>query len=334
MTADEERSILEVARISGWAAARLCRAVQGSMRQPEALYKDAREPVTVADYGSQAVVLEAVSRCFPEHGVVSEEGAEHLRSDGDAAVQKLVTSLVGEVIGREVAFDEVCSWIDHEGGAETPYTWVIDPIDGTKGFLRGDQYAVAIGILRHGEPWGGVLACPNLPLDPTLPDAGRGVLFIGAQGHGAWRAALDTDLEEAVLVSDRQRPEDLRILGSVESAHGDPLVVTALIESLGLGGGVVRLDSQAKYGTVADGSAEIYLRPQSRPDYREKVWDHAAGVVVVQEAGGRVTDLHGRALDFALGDRLEDNRGIVATNGLVHDLVLESLAAILDSGGS
>lgn len=329
MSLDQEQSILEVARLSGWAAARLCRTVGDSIGEVGALYKDAREPVTVADYGSQAVILEAVSRSFPEHGVVAEEGAEHLRADGDAGVRNLVTRLVGEVIGREVDFDQVCGWIDHAGEVSNRYTWVIDPIDGTKGFLRGDQYAVAIGILRDGVPWGGVLACPNLPVDSETPDAGLGVLFVAARGRGVLRTALDTDQEEAVRVSDVATPATARILGSVESAHGDPLLLTALIERLGIGGGVVRLDSQAKYGSVAAAAAEIYLRPQSRPDYRERVWDHAAGVVVVEEAGGRVTDLYGRNLDFTRGHRLEDNRGIVATNGLVHDLVLEALSEIL-----
>ena len=91
----EESSILEVAREAAVAASRVCRAVQESLGDVSALYKDAREPVTVADYGSQAVILEAVARCFPEHGVVSEEGAEHLRADGDTNLRDLVTRLVG-----------------------------------------------------------------------------------------------------------------------------------------------------------------------------------------------------------------------------------------------
>ncbi len=326
-----ETKILETARKSGWAAARLCRAVQESIGGVEALYKEAREPVTVADYGSQALILEAVSRAFPEHAVIAEEGAEHLRRDSEPAMQELITRLVGDVIGRDVAFDDVCGWIDHTGGTESEYTWVIDPIDGTKGFLRGDQYAVAIGILRHGVPWGGVLACPNLPLDADSPHGPRGSLFVAARGHGVTRAELDSDVETTVRVSEVEAPEGVRILGSVESAHGDPVVVTSLIEALGLGGGVVRLDSQAKYATVGAGVAEIYLRPQSRPDYREKIWDHAAGVVVVEEAGGTVSDLYGRPLDFSLGRSLENNRGVVATNGRIHDDVLGALAGIIGS---
>jgi 3'(2'), 5'-bisphosphate nucleotidase len=92
---------------------------------------------------------------------------------------------------------------------------------------------------------------------------------------------------------------------------------------------MVRLDSQVKYAAVAAGEAEIYLRPRSRPDYRENVWDHAAGVAVVEHAGGRVTDLDGRVLDFRHGRRLEENRGVLATNGAVHDLMLDVLSELL-----
>ncbi|MGB7415640.1 MAG: inositol monophosphatase family protein, partial [Thermosynechococcaceae cyanobacterium] len=81
------------------------------------------------------------------------------------------------------------------------------------------------------------------------------------------------------------------------------------------------------YGAVASGSAALYLRlpsPKS-PDYREKIWDHAAGTIVVEEAGGRVTDMHGKPLDFSQGAKLVDNRGVIVSNGLIHDQVLAAL---------
>jgi 3'(2'), 5'-bisphosphate nucleotidase len=89
----------------------------------------------------------------------------------------------------------------------------------------------------------------------------------------------------------------------------------------------VRLDSQAKYGVVARGDAAIYLRIPSpkQPDYREKIWDHAAGALIVEEAGGRVTDALGADLDFSRGRRLENNRGIVASNGYLHAAVLDAV---------
>ena len=113
----------------------------------------------------------------------------------------------------------------------------------------------------------------------------------------------------------------------MESAHGDPAVLQAVIDRARLGGGWVRLDSQVKYAAVASGMAEVYLRPWSRPDYRDCIWDHAAGAAVVEAAGGRVTDLDGLSLDFSRGSRLEGNRGVLASNGRIHDLVLEALAA-------
>ena len=79
---------------------------------------------------------------------------------------------------------------------------------------------------------------------------------------------------------------------------------------------------------IACGLAEVYLRPRSRPEYRDCIWDHAAGTAVVEAAGGRVSDLDGRPLDFTRGTRLEGNRGVLASNGHIHGPVLEALAAL------
>lgn len=326
---DPTDRILEVAEAAGRAAATLCRAVLAeSPATPEAMSKVGKEPVTVADYGSQAVILRAVAAAFPEHGVIAEEGAEHLREQaGDRGLEQIVR-LVGQVTGEAVDLDRVCAWIDHQGDPDHEFTWTIDPIDGTKGFLRREQFAVAIGVLRNRRPWAGVLACPHLPVGGLGGDGPRGVLFVAARGRGTTAVPLDGGTPARVQVSPRREPAEVRMLGSVESAHGDPALVQAVIEDLGLGGGWVRLDSQAKYGVVARGEGEIYLRPRSRPDYRENIWDHAAGVVVLEEAGGRVTDLDGRDLDFTRGRKLVDNRGVLATNGHVHEAVLESLRRV------
>jgi 3'(2'), 5'-bisphosphate nucleotidase len=88
------------------------------------------------------------------------------------------------------------------------------------------------------------------------------------------------------------------------------------------------MDSQAKYGIVARGDAALYLRlpsPKS-PDYRENIWDHAAGSLIVEEAGGRVTDMYGQPLDFASGRKMLHNRGVIVSNGLLHTAVIEALA--------
>jgi 3'(2'), 5'-bisphosphate nucleotidase len=88
------------------------------------------------------------------------------------------------------------------------------------------------------------------------------------------------------------------------------------------------MDSQAKYGVVARGEAALYLRfpsPQS-PNYREKIWDHAAGALIVEESGGRVTDMYGQALCFDCGYEMRRNCGIIASNGVLHDAALRAVA--------
>ena len=90
------------------------------------------------------------------------------------------------------------------------------------------------------------------------------------------------------------------------------------------------MDSQAKYAVLAAGQGDVLLRllSSSRPDYREMIWDQAAGSILVEEAGGRVTDLDGNPLDFAHGRTLATNRGVLATNGKLHDAILHGLAQI------
>ena len=319
--------LLAVARRAARAASVVCLGVLAEAPDaPEAMAKLGKEPVTVADYGSQAVILAAVAAAFPGHRVIAEEGAAHFAQHAGEAGAEQIVRLVGRALGRRVTLDQVLGWIDHRGG-DDPFTWVIDPIDGTKGFLRRDQFAVAVGLLHEAEPVAGVLGCPHLPIDLADPASPRGFLFWGGRGLGAFREPLGGGEPQPIAVSEVGDAAGGRVLGSVESAHGDPAVLQAVIDRARLGGGWVRLDSQVKYAAVASGMAEVYLRPRSRPDYRDCIWDHAAGAAVVEAAGGRVTDLDGRPLDFSRGSRLEGNRGVLASNGRIHDLVLEALAA-------
>jgi 3'(2'), 5'-bisphosphate nucleotidase len=318
--------ILDVARTAVRSAAQVCLGVLAEAPDtPESMAKLGSEPVTVADYGSQAVILEAVAREFPDHRVVAEERAELLVREGSAGDR--VVRLVSDALDREVGLSEVIDWIDHRGG-NGAVTWTIDPIDGTKGFLRREQFAIAVGIVVGGKPVAGVLGCPHFPSDGRDASLGTGVLYWGVVGEGARAEPLSGGASRPVVVSCRTAPAEIRVLGSVESAHGDPALVRAVITDAGLGGGMVRIDSQVKYGAVADGVAEVYLRPRNRPEYRERIWDHAAGAAIVTAAGGRVTDLDGMDLDFSTGSRLESNRGVVATNGPVHNVVLEALQRV------
>ena len=110
----------------------------------------------------------------------------------------------------------------------------------------------------------------------------------------------------------------------MEVGHTDHSFSAQVMDLTGVNGQPVRIDSQAKYLAVADGRAEIYIR-RARDGYSERVWDHAAGVLLVEEAGGRVTDLYGKPLDFTQGAHLSNNRGILATNGPLHDDLLQAI---------
>lgn len=317
---------LEVALAAVRQAARACRAVQRDV-DPHTLEKEDRSPVTVADFASQALVSRALLEAFPADLLVGEEHAAELRTPEGAERLRQVHMRVHAEVPADP--DEVLAWIDR--GAAAPggaRTWVLDPVDGTKGFLRNEHYAVALALLVHGQVRVAALACPRLPSTPG-PDAAEGTVLLAVHGAGTHAAPLFEDgPARAVRVSDRLELATLRVCESVESGHTAHDRSAQLARALGLTAPSVRLDSQAKYAVVARGDAELYLRLPTRPGYREKVWDHAAGALVVTEAGGTVTDVDGRPLDFGQGRTLAANRGVVASHGPHHDRVLAALRGL------
>ena len=307
-------------------AALLVREIQAEMVSP-ALTKDDRSPVTVADFASQALVARLLADAFPDDPLVGEEGSAALRAPEEAAALERVTAFVKRSF-PEATPASVCAWIDRGAAAPASRFWTLDPIDGTKGFLRGDQYAVAFALLVDGQVQVGALGCPNLS-DGYRPDpSGPGSLIIAARGEGTWLIPLDGSQTFSRLhVSAVGDPTQARLLRSFEAGHTSVGGIDLFARKLGIAAEPVRMDSQAKYAVLAAGEGEIYLRLLSpkKPNYREKIWDQAAGSLVVEEAGGTVTDLDGRPLDFTAGRTLAHNRGICATNTLLHSVALEAL---------
>jgi 3'(2'), 5'-bisphosphate nucleotidase len=131
-------------------------------------------------------------------------------------------------------------------------------------------------------------------------------------------------------VSSRQSFTDARLLRSFERAHTNTQIIDMLMAQLGIRAQALRLDSQAKYALLAAGGGEIMIRlpPEENPGYKEKIWDQAAGALIVEEAGGRISDLSGQPLDFTWGRTLQRNRGVLATNGLLHEPLLNKLAQV------
>jgi len=323
-------------------ASQLVKMIQVKMVSP-ALTKDDRSPVTIADFASQALVACLLEREFPGDVLVAEEDASRLRPGlVDRAAQPLsaleqVTRFCERFIPGADPFT-VCDWIDRGAAQPSRRFWVLDPIDGTMGFLRGDQYAVALALVVDGQVVIGVLGCPNLLIDGASAGTrlkphlgGAGSLLLAVRGQGAWITPLDQPGQfEQVQVSQRADPAQARLLRSFESGHTNVDQIDDFAHALGIHAEPVRMDSQAKYAVLAAGGGEMLLRllSASRPDYCEKIWDQAAGSLVVQEAGGTITDLDGKPLDFTAGRSLHNNRGILASNSLLHPAALQALRAV------
>jgi 3'(2'), 5'-bisphosphate nucleotidase len=315
---------LEVAVGAVAEASLLCRAVQTSISVGSLEKKD-RSPVTVADFGSQAIVCRVIGDAFPDDPIIAEEDSAALE---DADNAKIAARLMAEMdvrvpgAGREQVF----GWIDRGGASEySDRFWTLDPIDGTKGFLRGDQYAVSLALIVGGDLVVAVLACPNLPEEGT---DSRGAIFSAVRGEGAFTRPLGGGEPIPVSVSEVMDAPGIRFCESVEAAHSSHSDSARIAERLAIAADPVRIDSQAKYAMVARGTGDAYMRLPKSATYVEKIWDHAGGALVVEEAGGRVSDIAGMPLDFTHGRKLEKNRGIIVTNGKVHDEILKAISEL------
>lgn len=313
-------------------AAVLARAIQAASAVHN-LTKSDCSPVTVADFAIQAVAARRLHTDFPGVVLVAEERAARLREAEQAEMLGVIASFVAQVIPGATG-DAVCDWIDEGAGEPGDDFWTLDPIDGTKGYRRGGQYAIALARIQNGRVIYGGLACPVLAENGDSSAMGGGVVALAARGQGAWQAPLSTPgaAFSPLSVSSCADASRARIMRSYESGHTNVDTLEALAALLGIPGDqCVRMDSQAKYACMAAGGAEMLFRllSSAQPEYRECIWDQAAGSIVVEEAGGRVTDLRGAPLDFSQGLRLAGNIGVFASNGHLHEAGLTALDDVL-----
>ncbi len=311
-------------------ASELCVQVQSEMVSSDAIEKRDRSPVTVADFGSQALICKAIAESFPDDIIIAEEDAQSLKQNPE--LLKRVTEYVncfvseGTLKNRPISSNQICNLINMGSGDICDSFWTLDPIDGTKGFLRQDQYAIALAWIVKGEVQLGVLGCPNLPIMLDVPDPERGCLFVAVKDEGTTMYTSHGEFIGAAKVSEHAD----RLAESYESTHGDSDTHKNIANRLGFKKPPLQIDSQAKYGIVARGEASLYLRlpNPAYPHYRECIWDHAAGQIIVEEAGGTVTDAHGKPLSFLSGKRMINNRGVVATNGKLHAKTLSTITVL------
>mmetsp|Transcript_8148 Transcript_8148/g.10457 ORF Transcript_8148/g.10457 Transcript_8148/m.10457 type:complete len:461 (-) Transcript_8148:1745-3127(-) len=315
------------------------------------IMKEDLSPVTVGDFAAQAVVLNRIFEAYEEDSFVAEESSKSLRSDS-VLTQGVLNAIRSEVSWTE---DELYSAIDlgkkyeHQSADRT---WVLDPVDGTRGFLRGrlnhGQYCVALCLLDKGIPVIGILGCPNLVSsegdDYDDMAAPRGCIFFASKSGGSYQVPLFPTNDapycskldvtpndgKSVLVGDARFCIGVESYGNFGGKQSKISSIIHGEHALNKSGDIVkarRMDSQVKYGVIARGGAEVFLR-FTKDGYNEFIWDHAAGGVVIIEAGGQVSDLNGNELDYSqrIGDKLPSSvEGIIATNGGVfHESILDA----------
>jgi 3'(2'), 5'-bisphosphate nucleotidase len=302
----------------------LAGSIQNNISPESAVKKADYSPVTLVDLANQALITHELISAFPHIPVVAEEDTQVFKNN--SVLADVVLETLHNKSDCRMELYELFDLIDY--GAKSFETeglfWTLDPIDGTRGFLRGDQYAVALALVKNGKVLLGVLGCPNLTIDDA--DKRQGALMWAVRGKGSKQKSLEGEKLHPVAVDTVCDAKQARFCESVEKAHASHEIHQKIADNLGIQIAPCRMDSQVKYAALAKGDASIYLRLPRKKGYQEKIWDHAAGAIIVEEAGGKVTDFYGNPLIFSCGKTLKKNHGIVATNGHLHTQVLEAIA--------
>lgn len=314
-------------------------------KSTSSITKTDKSPVTIGDFGAQAIIINSILKNFPQDQIVGEEDSKILREQPALKEQifKDIQTVQSEdsanhaILGEISTSDQICEVIDQgnsEGGSKGRF-WALDPIDGTKGFIRGDQFAVCLALIEDGKVQLGVIGCPNLPSHLQDPQSTRGGLFSALINQGSFYQNLFGPLQpnNHVIMLDNSIPvQKARVCEGVEKGHSSHELQSIIKSKLSIAGQSIHLDSQAKYCALSRGDAEIYLRLPVKLSYQENIWDHAAGNVLITESGGIVSDLLGNELDFGQGRTLK-SKGVIAASKNVHPEIIKAIKSVVGENG-
>jgi 3'(2'), 5'-bisphosphate nucleotidase len=271
----ELRVALELAREAGAAILDL---YEGPLDIQQKADADDREPVTQADKLANEIIVERLAREFPEDGILAEESVDTERRLGKSRV------------------------------------WMIDPLDGTTGFIDGNgDFAVQIGLVENSEC---VLGVVYQPL--------TGVLYRALPGGGAWVERPEVAPEPA-RVSKHTDLTTMRLAAS--RSHRSPRM-NRVVEAFGVKQEVRRGSVGIKVGLIVEQQCDLYVHLSPRT----KQWDTCAPEIILQEAGGKLTDLFGRPLRYNSRE-IQNRNGIVASNGVAHQRIIDALGPLLTEFG-
>jgi 3'(2'), 5'-bisphosphate nucleotidase len=342
-----ERRIAELAVLQ---ASILTKRVQSTVSE---ISKGDDTPVTIADFGAQALLIKVLHDAFPDDKFLGEEDSSVLRAD--LALQNNVYDLLsstegvsnpqanGALLSKPRSVEEMLDLIDLGGrgtGGDKGRFWVMDPVDGTAAFLKGQQYAVSLALIEDGREVVGVLGCPNIGANMTrlseenVEKNGLGIMLSAARGQGSSIRKMTVDgLEAALPLHDlaSSSSDKLHIIDCASATDSRHDVVARLADVFGaIFPNTEIWSSHIRYAALIVGGGDVQFLVPTSPTCKIHIWDHAGSQLIFTEIGGKVTDLDGKAIDFGAGRDLSRNRGLVAARGKIHKTVLETMNSILE----
>lgn len=310
-------------------------------------------PVTLADFGAQALIISAIHHNFPEDMIVGEESAAVVRKN--PRLQEQLWELVSSTHLDDMESDELLSTPESPkemldaidlGCASNGQgrVWVLDPVDGTAAFMRGEQYVVCLALIEQGQQKVGVLGCPNLDakmskIHETRTDSeGNGFMLSAVRGQGAVirpisRSTLQTP-RRIERRNDVAEYSDLDFVEQMLSRRSSPDKHCAVAQRFGAQWpGTELYSTQMKYVALAVGACDVMLLIPRQVARKEFPWDHAGGTMIFEEVGGKVTDVNGKAIDFGAGRILQENCGIIAAPLGIHARILQVTKEVIEESG-
>ncbi|KAI0127226.1 3',5'-bisphosphate nucleotidase [Xylariales sp. AK1849] len=338
-------------------AAKLSRSVI-TAQDKGVIEKDDLSPVTVADFAIQALLTASIHDVFPEDKFVGEESAANLRENPTLVdrVWRLLQSLKNDEAQSLCKLpstpEQMCEMIDWcglgvPGGSESGRVWVFDPIDGTQTFVRGQAYAINVALLEGGKQILSIVGCPTFPVDAEAPitddtkdPTGRGLIVFAAKGYGTYVRPLvgsssEVQIRKIQPHADAVTLADLRsvtcftsLVSGIDDAH------RTIAERLGMPfPGCDLLGWVPRWVTLALGAANVTVWVYKRRDRYAKIWDHAGAMLLFEEVGGKITDVHGKNIDLTVGRKMTGNYGFVAAPKGIHAVVLKAVHDVLREQG-
>ncbi len=271
----ELRVAIDLAREAG---AAILEHYEGPLNIEQKSYADDVEPVTQADKIANELIVNRLASEFPNDGILAEESVDTKTRLGKSRV------------------------------------WMVDPLDGTSGFIAGNgDFAVQIGLVEDGQCVVGVVYQPL-----------TGVLYRAVIDEDSWIETRDRETERA-NVSAKTSIESMRLAAS--RAHRSPRM-NKVVSVLGFREEIRRGSVGIKIGLLVEQQCDAYIHLSPRT----KQWDTCAPQLILTEAGGRITDLFGSPLSYNVAD-VQNRNGLVASNGVSHDFIIDTLAPLLEEFG-